>query len=88
MSLKVVIHSTGSGTDLLTGKEGKDGKDGLTVTFDDGTVRESFLSWASFRQLLALKKNQANPEAKPEPKPALPVAPIAPAANGPMLVAK
>ena len=85
MSLKVVIHSTGSGTDLLTGKEGKDG---LTVTFDDGTVRESFLSWASFRQLLALKKNQAHPEAKHEPKPVLPVPPMAPAANGPVLVAK
>ena len=74
MSLKVTIHSTGSGTDLLTGK---DGKDGLTVTFDDGTVRESFLSWASFRQLLALKNNQA--------KPALP---MAVAANGPVPVAK
>ena len=71
MSLKVMIHSTGSGTDLLTGKEGKDG---LTVTFDDGTVRESFLSWGSFRQLLALKKNQAKPEMKPEPTPALPMA--------------
>ena len=74
MSLKVTIHSTGSGTDLLTGKEGKDG---LTVTFDDGTVRESFLSWGSFRQLLALKKNQAKPEVKPESKPALPMAPSA-----------
>src|SRR5437667_3593984 len=79
MSLKVVIHSTGSGTDLLTGKEGKDG---LTVTFDDGTVRESFLSWASFRQLLALKRNQARADVKPESKPALPTAPLAPATNG------
>lgn len=85
MSLKVIIHSTGSGNDLLTGKEGKDG---LTVTFDDGTVRESFLSWASFRQLLALKKNQTRPEVKPEPKPALPVATMAPAANGTVIVAK
>lgn len=82
MSLKITIHSTGAGTDLLTGK---DGKDGLTVTFDDGTVRESFLSWASFRQLLALKNNQAKPEAKLDPKPALP---MAPAANGPVLSAK
>ena len=82
MSLKVTIHSTGSGTDLLTGKEGKDG---LTVTFDDGTVRESFLSWASFRQLLALKNNQAKPDVKPEPKPALP---MATAANGLAAVAK
>ena len=82
MSLKVVIHSTGLGTDLLTGKEGKDG---LTVTFDDGTVHESFLSWASFRQLLALKNNQAKPDVKPEPKPALP---LAQTANGPVPVAK
>ena len=82
MSLKVIIHSTGSGNDLLTGKEGKDG---LTVTFDDGTVRESFLSWASFRQLLALKKNQTRPEVKPEPKPALP---IALPATGALAVAK
>jgi hypothetical protein len=81
MSLKVTIHSTGSGNDLLTGKEGKEG---LTVTFDDGTVRESFLSWASFRQLLALKGNQSKLEAKP----ALPVAPLAPGANGPVPVAK
>lgn len=74
MSLKVMIHSTGSGTDLLTGKEGKEG---LTVTFDDGTVRESFLSWGSFRQLLALKNTQAKPDGKPEPKPALPPVPAA-----------
>src|SRR5438874_525505 len=65
MSLKVMIHSTGTGTDLLTGREGKEG---LTVTFDDNTVREAFLSWASFRQLLALKKNEAKPEGKPESK--------------------
>ena len=77
MSLKVTIHSTGSGTDLLTGK---DGKDGLTVSFDDGTVRESFLSWSSFRQLLALKKTQE--QAKPDLKP-----PIALTANGPAMAA-
>ena len=78
MSLKVMIHSTGSGTDLLTGKEGKDG---LTVTFDDGTVRESFLSWASFRQLLALKNTQG--KAMPDPKP-----PVATPASGPVAAAK
>ena len=38
--------------------------DGLTVTFDDGTVKEAFLSWKSFRQLLALKTLQTKP-AKP-----------------------
>jgi hypothetical protein len=77
MSLKVTIHSTGSGTDLLTGK---DGKDGLTVSFEDGTVQESFLSWSSFRQLLALKNTQA--QAKPDVKP-----PMALAASGPVLAA-
>ena len=61
MSLKVVIHSTGSGTDLLTGKEGKDG---LTVTFDDGTVKNQFLSWKAFRQLLAMKMTTPKPESK------------------------
>ena len=75
MSIKVTIHSVGVGTDLLTGK---DSKDGLTVSFEDGTVKESFLSWVSFRQLLALKKTQAKPEAKPDVK-----LPVAMPANGP-----
>jgi len=78
MSLKVMIHSTGSGTDLLTGK---DGKDGLTVSFDDGTVRESFLSWSSFRQLLSLKNTQ-----KAETKP--PTAAAAAPMNGPAVIVK
>ncbi len=49
--IKLTIHSTGTGTCLLTGKE----TDGLTVSFEDGTIRESFLSWRGFRQLLGLK---------------------------------
>ena len=71
--VKVTVHSTGSGTDSLTGREGADG---LTVTFDDGTVREQFLSWKSFRQLLGLKAGKA----KPEPCPSAP-APVVPAAS-------
>ena len=51
---KVIIHGTGSGTCALTGKDG----DGLTVSFDDGTVREAFLSWKGFRQLLGMKSTQ------------------------------
>ncbi len=39
-AVKLTIHTTGTGTCSLTGKEG----DGLTVTFDDGTLAESFLS--------------------------------------------
>ena len=59
--IKVTIHGSGTGTCSLTGKD----SDGLTVTFEDGTVKEVFLSWKSFRQLLALKSSQA---VKPEPK--------------------
>ena len=62
---KVTIHGAGLGTCTLTGKSDVDG---LTVTFDDGTVKEAFLSWKSFRQLLSLKSAQA---VKPEPKPAV-----------------
>lgn len=67
MSIKVTIHSAGTGTCSLTGKEGADG---LAVTFEDGTVKESFLSWKSFRQLLALKTSQGLPKPKP---PSVPV---------------
>ena len=49
---KVTIHGAGLGTCTRTGKSDVDG---LTVTFDDGTVKEAFLSWKSFRQLLSLK---------------------------------
>jgi hypothetical protein len=70
---KLLIHSTGTGMCSLTGKE----TDGLTVTFDDGTVKEAFLSWRGFKQLLGLKSGQ-----KLEPKPvvAVPVPPTAPKA--------
>ena len=78
--VKLTIHGTGAGTCLLTGKEEADG---LTVTFDDGTVKEAFLSWKSFRQLLSLKSAQGvNPEPKPEPKPAAAVS-----GNGPPVLA-
>ena len=64
MALTVTIHSTGSGLCSLTGK---DGTDGLTVTFEDGTVKESFLSWRGFRQLLALKAGGGRPASRPAP---------------------
>lgn len=62
--LKITIHGTGTGTDSLTGKEGVDG---LTVTFDDGTVREGFLSWKSFKQLTNMRLPQKTkvPTAQP-----------------------
>lgn len=56
MTFKITIHSTGIGSCALTGKEA----DGLTVTFDDGTIKDAFLSWKAFRQLLNLKTGQAN----------------------------
>src|SRR5207249_2673896 len=59
-AIKITIHSTGSGCCSLTNKE----TDGLSVTFEDGTVNEAFLSWKAFRQLLALKTNQ---NGKPAP---------------------
>ncbi len=62
MSVKLTIHSTGTGTCSLTGKEGLDG---LTVTFEDGTVKEGFLSWKAFQQLLRMKAGA---------KPAIPAA--------------
>jgi len=69
--VKLTIHSSGSGTCLLTGKE----TDGLTVSFDDGTLKESFLSWKGFRQLLGLKAGQ---NGRPEPRPAASLAPAGP----------
>lgn len=59
--MKVTIHATGGGTCSLTGKEG----DGLTVSFDDGTLCESFLSWKAFRQLLGMKSARKTAAAKP-----------------------
>ena len=50
-AIQVTIHGTGSAVCSLTEKEG----DGLTVSFDDGTVTQQFLSWKAFRQLLAMK---------------------------------
>lgn len=62
-AIRVTIHGAGTGNCSLTGKTDVDG---LTVTFDDGTVKEAFLSYKSFRQLLSLKFVQGG---KPETKP-------------------
>ena len=51
-ALRITIHSTGSGVCSLTGKNETDG---ITVSFEDGTVQQAFLSWKGFRQLLSLK---------------------------------
>jgi hypothetical protein len=79
MSIKLTIHGTGTGTCSLTGKEASDG---LTVTFEDGTTKEGFLSWKAFQQLLRMKVGTTRPEPRAEQKPA-PVAAAVPAGNGP-----
>jgi hypothetical protein len=79
-AIKVTIHSTGNGKCSLTEKDG----DGLTVSMEDGTVNEQFLSWRAFRQLLAMKANKgALPAAAPKPAPA-PIMAVAtvPVGNG------
>lgn len=58
--LNVTIHHAGSGTCSLTGKEGE----GIAITFEDGTVKNQFLSWKAFRQLLAMKISREKPESK------------------------
>lgn len=55
-TITVMIAGTGTGVCSLTGK---DSTDGLTVSFEDGTVQNQFLSWKAFRQLLAMKTGQA-----------------------------
>lgn len=70
MTVKATIHATGKGTCLLSERPDADG---LTVSFDDGTVQEAFLSWRAFRQLLALKTGQSGKKPVPAaaaPKPA------------------
>ena len=70
---KLLIHSTGTGMCSLTGKE----TDGLTVSFEDGTVKEAFLSWRGFKQLLGLKSGQ---KLDGKPSLAVPQTPVAPKA--------
>jgi hypothetical protein len=53
--LDLTIHKTGMGQCALSGKE----TDGVTVTFKDGTTKETFLSWKAFRQMLEMKTGVA-----------------------------
>lgn len=73
-AIKVTIHGTGMGACALTGKE----TEGLTLTFEDGTVNNQFLSFKAFKQLIEMKAGKG---AKPEPRPAPAVA-TAVLANG------
>jgi hypothetical protein len=58
--LNVTFHHAGSGLCSLTGKE----SDGVSISFEDGTVTNQFLSWKAFRQLLAMKFSREKPGAK------------------------
>ncbi len=58
--IDVTIHSTGTGPCSLSGKDGA----GLTVTFKDGTVTNSFLSWKAFQQFLGMKAGQKKAETR------------------------
>jgi hypothetical protein len=72
MSIDLTIHGTGVGQWSLSGKEGE----GIVVTFKDGTLREGFLSYRAFQQLIKMKFAPA-----PKPPPAAPAQP-APTAAG------
>ena len=58
--LNVTFHEAGSGLCSLTGKD----TDGVSISFEDGTVTNQFLSWKAFRQLLAMKMTTPKPESK------------------------
>ena len=72
-AIKLTIHSTGIGPCSLSGKEGE----GVTVTFDDGTLKEGFLTHKAFLQLVKMKLAQGVPV-----KPAIPTAAAVPVGNG------
>src|SRR5262245_52951499 len=51
MAIDITIHGTGTGQCSLSGKD----CEGLTVSFKDGTLTESFLSQKSLMQLIKMK---------------------------------
>jgi hypothetical protein len=70
MGFNITIHAIGTGLCALTGREA----DGLTVTFDDASLQNTFLSWKSFKQLAALKFAQKYGGPIPAATPPLPAA--------------
>ena len=60
--VKVTITQTGNGKCALSGYEG----DGLTAAFDNDNPL--FLTWRSFRQLLALRLAQGGKAIPPAPQ--------------------
>lgn len=72
--IKIAVHSSGSGTCSLSGKEEMDG---LTVAFEND--QPCFLSKKAFWQLLGMRMAQARhgepkAPAKPAAQPVLPLA--------------
>ena len=77
-AVKLTIHGTGTGQCSLSGKEGE----GITVSFEDGTISNAFLSTKAFMQLVRLK---AGTTPKPVTQSAPPPQPLA---NGPVAAPK
>ena len=55
IGIQLTIHSAGRGNCSLTGRD----CEGITVTFEDGTLSERFLSFKSLARLIALKLGPA-----------------------------
>ncbi len=68
MAIDLTIHGTGTGQCSLTAREGE----GLTVSFKDGTLTETFLSWKGFQQLLGMKTGKNGRKTAAPPTPPLP----------------
>jgi hypothetical protein len=78
MSIDLTIHGTGIGQCSLSGKEGE----GIVVTFKDGTLREGFLSYRAFQQLIKMKFAPAPKPLSAQPAQTVPTAaPVT--SNGP-----
>jgi hypothetical protein len=61
--IEFVVHNIGNGVSALSEKEG----DGVTVSFNDGTLNEAFLTTKDLFQLLKLKLAQKKPQARAVP---------------------
>lgn len=60
--LNVTIHDVCDGMCALTGKQGP----GVRFTMQDGTIKDQFLSWKAFQQLMAMKVHREKGLPSPE----------------------
>lgn len=60
--VKLTVHSVGRGECVLSEKEAE----GMVITFEDGTVTESFLATKSLVQLLRMKLGVGNGKSEEE----------------------